>query len=102
METTSPRWTLSAARAHLSALVDAAAEEPQPVYRRNRLVAVVVDAEAYERFGRSSEQQAGETIADVFAELRWVAGEGEPLAAGRAERIDRVNPLTETLDAAAR
>ena len=99
MRTTSPRWTLSRARAHFSELLAAVAEDPQPVYRRNRLVAVVVDAETYERFLRWSEQQAGESIADAFAGLRRVADEEDPLDV--PNRVDRANPLAEALDAAA-
>ena len=81
------RWTIASARAGLTKLVASAAREPQPVYRRDKLVAAVVGpdlAKAITQSGRGERP----TLAEAFAELRELcAAEDYTLVAPR--RRDR-------------
>ena len=47
----------------LRLLIRSAAQEPQSIYNRQRLVGVVVDAATFEAFVRWREEQAGRSIA---------------------------------------
>ena len=90
------RWSIVNARQQFADLVRAAAEEPQPVYNRERMVAVVVDPASFEEF-QAWQRQRGGSIADSFAELHAIFAEvGWDLEL--PERRTRPNPLAGTLD----
>ena len=68
-------WNIAQARQKLSEIIRRAAEGPQLIYNRKRLVAVVIDAEKYRSFQAWSEQAAGRMLAEEFAELRKIMEE---------------------------
>jgi hypothetical protein len=79
-------WTIATARQRLPALIASAAREPQRVYRRNTLVAVVASPEAAGRIGRVN-------LAARFDELRQICEETDyelPVPGRR----DRANPFS--------
>jgi prevent-host-death family protein len=68
-------WNVAQARQRFSEIVRRAAEAPQLIYNRKRLVAAVIDAEDYRAFKEWSERAAGRSLADEFAELRQIMQE---------------------------
>jgi prevent-host-death family protein len=70
-------WTVAEAKAGLSDLLRRAQSEPQRVYRRRELVAVVVDATTFERLQQGEEASRVRSLAEAAAEARAVlADEG--------------------------
>src|SRR5437762_1772064 len=85
-------WSVAQARRHLAEVVRAAAREPQRIYRRDELVATVVDPKTFEEFSAWCAAQRGRTIGQAFAELRTIcAAEGYTLEA--PGRHDRATPF---------
>lgn len=81
-------WTVAEAKAGLSDLVRRAQGEPQRVYRRRALVAVVVDPATFERLQQGEEASRARSLAEAAAEARAVlADEGFELDI--PERRDR-------------
>lgn len=80
-----PKWTMATARQRLPELVAAAAHEPQKVYRRNRVVAIVSAPEA-------EPEPARPTLAELFADVRRVCAE-ENYTLEIPPRTTRSNPL---------
>lgn len=68
------RWTVARARQHLPQLLSLAAREPQPVYRRDKLVATVVSPEVGQQLLDEQAGRAG-SLADNLAELRTLCSE---------------------------
>lgn len=68
-------WNIAQAKQRFSEIVRRAAERPQLIYNRKRLVAAVIDAEEYRAFKDWSERAAGRTLAEEFAELRQIMQE---------------------------
>jgi prevent-host-death family protein len=90
-------WKIAEAKQRFSEVLRAAREAPQQVFNRDRLVAVVIDAETFEAFQSWREQQETVTLAEAFAELRDLcAAEDYPIVA--PPRHDRDNPFAEALD----
>jgi prevent-host-death family protein len=89
------KWSIVEARRHFAELIDSSAQQPQPIYKRGRLVAAVVDAETYTAFDRW--QRERKSLGDVFRELRQIEAEEEYRWA-MAERRDRLNPFVGMLD----
>ncbi len=80
------KWTIATARQHLPELVGMAAREPQRLYRRDKLVAVVVSreqAEAVDSLSRPS-------LATKLAELQRLCAEDnyELIVPPRRDRAD--------------
>lgn len=70
-------WTVAEAKAGLSDLLRRAHGEPQRVYRRRELVAVVVDPATFERLQQGEKASRAHSLADAAAEARAVlADEG--------------------------
>ena len=69
------KWTIARARQHFSELLHAAARRPQVLYRRNRVVAVILDPAAYGQFAAWRERQEQQSLASAFAELRDICRE---------------------------
>lgn len=89
-------WNIAQAKQRFSDLVRQTAAGPQLIYNRKRLVAAVIDAEAYQAFKEWSECTGGRTLAAEFAELRQILSE-EDATAAPAPRSTRPNALLETL-----
>jgi hypothetical protein len=82
-------WTIATARQHLPEMVGRAAREPQLVYRRDKLVAVVVSPDLADEVVNLRRP----SLAMKLAELqRLCAEEGYALSA--PPRRDRANPFT--------
>jgi prevent-host-death family protein len=90
------KWTIAKARRHFADLIRGAADEPQPVFNRDKLVAAVIDAESYREFSEWRRQK-GRTVAQAFDELRQVCAD-EHYTLELLERRDRANAFTETID----
>ena len=84
-------WKIGQAKQRFSEVVREAAGEPQRIYRRNELVAAVVDAETLEEFLDWRERRSRRTLADAFDELRRVRGDEAHFEA--PGRRDRPNPF---------
>jgi hypothetical protein len=82
-------WKIGQAKQRFSEVVREAAEEPQRIYRRDELVAMVVGAETVAEFLDWRERRSRRTLADAFDDLRRVRGGEEPLEA--PVRLDRPN-----------
>lgn len=81
-------WTIATARQHLPEVVGRAAREPQFVYRRDKLVAVVISPERADE--AATLRKPG--LAAKLAELQQLcAEEGYELSA--PPRRDRANPF---------
>ncbi len=93
-------WTIAEARQRFSALITAAAHEPQPILRRDRPVAVLVDAETFRAFEAWRAAQHGRSLGAAFAELRTLA-EAEGYELALPARTDRPNPFADAADDAA-
>lgn len=90
-------WSIAEAKQKFSEVVRRASEEPQLIYNRDRLVAVMVQPEAFRGYEAWREERERRTLAEAFAELRAIcADEGYELEP--AEREDRHNPFAEGLD----
>jgi hypothetical protein len=81
-------WTIAEARRSLSALLRAAAHEPQSIYNRDRLVAGVVAPE------HLAEVAVRRSIADAFDELRVICRE-ESYRPLLPPRRNRRNPFAD-------
>ncbi len=70
--------------------------EPQMVYNRETLVAVVIDPVTYQEWAEWKERQTSRTLDDFFGELRRIEEE-EDYALLLPERSDRANAFVEHL-----
>ncbi len=68
-------WNIAQAKQRFSEIVRRAAEGPQLIYNRKRLVAAVIAAEEYRAFKDWSERAARRTLDEEFAELRQIMQE---------------------------
>jgi hypothetical protein len=84
-------WKIGQAKQRFSEVVREAAEEPQRIYRRDRLVAGVIDGETLEEFLDWKRSRDRRSIADAFDELRRERGGEEPFEP--PARRDRKNPF---------
>jgi prevent-host-death family protein len=90
-------WNIAQAKQRFSEVVKQAAEEPQLIYKRGRLVAAVIDAEDFNIFQTWQQRRGAKTLGEAFAELRALAaGDENPLPV--PERRDRPNAFLEVLD----
>ena len=81
-------WRISEAKQRFSEIVRRSEAEPQKIYNRERLVAVVVSPTALETLEPLREQRSRCTLAEIFYEIREVCEEdGYELEI--AERSDR-------------
>ena len=68
-------WKIEEAQQHFSEIIEAVGQEPQLIYRQNQLVAVVIEAETFQKFLHWQQQQAQPPLSQVFAELRQLCQE---------------------------
>lgn len=84
------QWTVANARQHFSALLAACHAGIQPIYRRQQLVAAVIDANTYQRL---QQQQQRPSLAQAFQTLRHLSDAEEALPT--TPRTTRANPFAE-------
>jgi prevent-host-death family protein len=90
-------WKVGEAKQRFSEVLRAARECPQMVYKRDRLVAVVIDAETFKAFQSWREQQESVSLAKAFDELRDLCA-AEAYSIVAPPRRDRDNPFIKALD----
>ncbi len=90
-------WNVAQAKQKLSQVLRAAAEEPQRIYNRRRLVAAVVNGETFEEFRQWAERNRQRSIGDEFAKLRRICAEEGGWELPDSEREDRPNAFAEAL-----
>jgi hypothetical protein len=90
-------WKVAKAKQRFSEVVRKAAEAPQLVYNRERMVAAVIDAQTYQDFQAWREGRERRSLADAFDELRRQLPAGTR-ALPRVPRRDRRNAFVGALD----
>lgn len=90
-------WHIGEAKQRFSEMIRDAAEEPQLIYNRDRLVAAVVSVSSSDDVSRLSSGARGRSISEQFAELRAIATE-EGYSLIVPPRRDRKNAFAETRD----
>jgi PHD/YefM family antitoxin component YafN of YafNO toxin-antitoxin module len=86
-------WSVAEAKQRLSELIRRARTEPQLVFRRRELVAVVMNPDVWERL-RDDDARSRKTLADSAAEVRRVL-ESEDYQLTIPERADRANTFSD-------
>ena len=69
------KWKIAAAKVNFSELIRRSEKEPQLIYNRDNMVAVVVSKGAYEEYKRMKEQESQKTLASSFEELSSICAE---------------------------
>ncbi|MEM6451101.1 MAG: prevent-host-death protein [Cyanobacteria bacterium P01_D01_bin.105] len=87
-------WKIAQAKQQFSELMQAALSEPQPIYKRNQLMAFLVEAELFQEFLEWRKQTQLKSIADTFDEIRAIAAE-EDFVLETPSRQERNNPFLE-------
>jgi PHD/YefM family antitoxin component YafN of YafNO toxin-antitoxin module len=90
-------WKVAEAKQNFSRLLREAHHEPQLIYRRDRLVAALVEPETFEEFRRWREERDRATLGERFAELRRICAEDD-YDLPTSERRNRPNPFADVLD----
>jgi PHD/YefM family antitoxin component YafN of YafNO toxin-antitoxin module len=88
-------WTVASARQNFSSLLDACRTDIQPIYRRNQLVAGVVNAETYQRLQTQTQQRP--SLADSFRELRQILADTSDDFLPSSNRNNRSNAFMDVL-----
>jgi prevent-host-death family protein len=82
------KWMTADAKQEFSEVLRRSAEEPQLIYRRDRLVAAVISADDFAELERLRAERTGQTLGDRFAEVREICARYDyTLETG--ERTDR-------------
>lgn len=83
-------WRIGEAKQRFSEVVRRSGTEPQEIYNRDRLVAVVVSPDLLQEIQRLQRKRSVRTLAETFSEVRELCTEeGYELETG--ERRDREN-----------
>lgn len=88
------KWRVAQAKQRFSELVQAALSEPQPIYKRDQLMAFVVKADLFQEFLEWRQQKRNKSVADAFIDVRQAAVE-ENFALEMPSRVDRANPFVD-------
>lgn len=85
------KWNIAKARQNFTQLLQEAQQEPQSIYKRDQLVAAVLDAETYEAFQIWQKSQN----ASITKELQTISTicQAEDYIFEAPKRIDRPNPF---------
>ncbi len=67
------RWKIGQAKQRFSEVIRRASAEPQFICNRNRIVAAVVDASAFEKLRTLRDAEGKRSLAQAFEEFRAVA-----------------------------
>ncbi len=93
-------WSIAQAKQHLSEVVRLAANEPQPIYNRGRLVGALIDADTFRAFEQWRIETRRTTVAEQFEILRAElaaeadASRGAGPKAGKGARGAPIDGLT--------
>ncbi len=68
-------WKLNEAQQKLPEVIDAMANEPQLIFDRDKLVAVLVEPKLFQEFLAWHQQQKTSSLANAFTELRQICAE---------------------------
>jgi prevent-host-death family protein len=90
----SSEWKTGNAKQNLSEVLRRSRREPQEIYNRDRLVAAVISAEAYEEFLKWRESRRGRTLGQAFGEIREICSRYEYELEVPA-RLDRASGMAE-------
>lgn len=90
-------WKVGQAKQRFSELLRAATREPQSIFNRDRLVAVVVDAATHEAFQAWRAERRERSLAEAFHQLRQLSLK-ERYTLKLPRRRDRINRFTDVLD----
>lgn len=90
-------WKIAEAKQRFSEVVRRSADEPQLIYNRDRLVAIVVPPHSFRGYEEWRQEHEQRTAAEAFAELRALCEE-EGYELELPERSDRPNRFAEALD----
>jgi prevent-host-death family protein len=66
------KWLTAEAKQQFSELLRRSADEPQLIYRRDRLVAAVISADDFAELARAREARKRETLGQRFDEIREI------------------------------
>ena len=91
------QWRVAEAKEKFSEMLRRAAEAPQQIFSRDRLVTVVLGSETFERFETWNEQQDRVTLGEAFAGLRALCSE-EGYVFEIPRRMDRANVFADTVE----
>ena len=91
------KWTIARARERFAELLKRSEAEPQPIYNRDKRVAVVISAEAFQEYSAWNERKGQRSIARAFDELRSILAE-EEYELEVPPREDRRNEFAEGID----
>src|SRR5262245_35149743 len=69
------KWSVAKARQKFSDLLHQAANEPQEIYNRDRLVATVLGPASFREMSESVQRGSRRTLKESFAEMRKVLAE---------------------------
>nr|WP_186329640.1 type II toxin-antitoxin system Phd/YefM family antitoxin [Variovorax boronicumulans] len=89
-------WNIATAKQQFSELVRLTVEEPQPIYNRDKPVAVMVSAQEFEEFRQWREQRRKPTMSQLFADIRAaLIADGANDGIDIPPRTDRYNPMVD-------
>ncbi len=95
------RWKIGEAKQRFSEVVRRAATEPQLICNREKLVAVVIDAESANKLALARRGERGRSIAESFDAFRDLA-KHERFSLKAPRRKDRRNPFADVLNTLSR
>jgi len=90
------KWRVAEAKQNFAAVLRAAADEPQLIFNRERLVAALVNPQSFQDFAAWRDKEEAISLADAFAELRRICLE-ENYVLETPPRRDRDNPFAEAI-----
>ncbi len=85
------KWNIAKARQNFTQLLQEAEQEPQSIYKRDKLVAAVLDAETYEAFQVWQKSQKTSIAKDLQA-ISAICQQ-EDYVFETSKRVDRANPF---------
>ena len=69
------RWKIAEAKTKFSDLLRKAEKEPQFIYNRDKMVAVVMSSEEYDEFEKIKETESGRSLASALNEFSSLCAE---------------------------
>ena len=91
------RWKIAEAKQRFSEVLRSATKTPQLIFKRDTLVAAVVDAATFERFQAWRQDQRRRSVAEAFRQLREICAE-ESYVLESTARADRKNVFPDAID----
>lgn len=81
-------WKVAEAKQRFAEVIRRSASEPQEIYRRDRLVAAVVNPGAVARLHQLEHEQSARSLLELLAEAREICAD-EEYELDIGERVDR-------------